>query len=297
MIHQVLIGQTSIPITAVSYNTATYNGGPQTASVASVTPTGASYSTPTPAQTNAGTWSTSITGNGAYRGTVSNNWKIDPLFVTFSYSNTSLTYNGGAQGPTPNPSHGGATFNNSGNTSEVNAGSYTIYSNAYGNYSGSGSSGWTINKANQSTVSISGPSTGYTGSSYNFTASGGNAGNYQFGSSGSGTSNPNNVYFGSAGSYSVTVYREATTNYYQSNTATAYITITDPITCNYYDIYAGWSGEADVPSYTTCAGTGSSYYYDFGDPGNYGQYATTLCARTGTVSTSGGTAANIGSSC
>jgi hypothetical protein len=300
---------------SVAWNTATYNGASQTATVSSTSPASATGTVGT-AQTNAGTYSTSFTGSGNFTGAVSANWTINkasqatvtvsaassmtygtsstwyggggsgtgqmywnvpgyigdtaatsaaittqlnagayytmrfykaadgnynqsnnadqsfyvnPASVTFSYSNTSKTYNGAAQSPTVTPSNGSATYSNGGTTSATNAGSYTITSSASGNYSGSGSSGWSIAKANQGTVSISGSTSGTAGNSYSYTASGGSgSGAYAFGGSGSGSTNPNSVYFGSPGSYSVTVYKATDTNYNQSNTASVGVTIAAP---------------------------------------------------------------------
>ena len=109
-------------------------------------------------------------------------------------------------------------------------------------------------------------------------------------------SRPNSVYFGSAGTFSVTVYREATTNYNQSNTASTNITITTPVTCYYYDLYYGPDGGV-YASYTNCAGGGDFYSFDTFDPGNLGVYAAMICARDGTVSMSNGSSTNTFAGC
>ena len=193
--------------------------------------------------------------------------------LSWTFSGNSFTYNGGAQGPTvTSVTPAWATYNSSGTTSATNAGSYTYTVTATGIWAGSQNYGWTIAKANQSTVSISGPSTGSPGNSYSFTASGGTDGNYVFGGSGSGNTNPNSVYFGSSGSYSVTVYREATTNYNQSNTATANITISSSVSVTAYDGNAscntnGFSCMAY--GYVSAAGSGGggTYEYNFDNTG------------------------------
>lgn len=232
-------------VTAITWTPVTYNGASQTPATASRTPAAATGTVGT-AQTNAGTYSTTFTGTGNYTGTPSANWTINPATVTFSYTNTSKTYNGSSQAPTVTPSNGSATYSNGGTTAATNAGSYTITSAASGNYTGSGSSAWSIAKADQATVSISGATTGTSGNSYSFSAAGGTGtGSYVFGGSGSGSTNPNSVYFGSPGSYSVTVYKASDTNYNQSNTASTSITISNPVEY----IYAGNIGGSNGTSY------------------------------------------------
>ena len=87
----------------------------------------------------------------------------------------------------------------------------------------------TISQAGQSAVTISPTSQTITaGNSITFTASGGSGtGAYTWGgtSGATGTGTTNTVSFPTVGTYTVTVYRAADTNYLQSNTATATVTV------------------------------------------------------------------------
>ncbi len=100
---------------------------------------------------------------GAFVGGIFNSVTVVAIPTSFSFSPTSFTYNGGAQGPGISPSVGGASYSVGGTSSAVNVGSYSVTATATGNYSGSGGPvGWTISAAPTS-FSVSPTSITYTG--------------------------------------------------------------------------------------------------------------------------------------
>ena len=209
----------------------TYNGSYWQPTI-TTTPSGASYSWTSGTHTayNAGNYSFTITAYGNYSGSNTFNWSITAEPVTFSGSPTSFTYNGSAQGPTIASSPSGATFSvTSGTASATTAGNYSVTVTANGNYSGTNTFSWSISQVGQTTVSISPTSPSVTaGGSITFTASGGSgSGAYTWGgtSGATGTGATNSVSFPNVGTYTVTVYRAADSNYSTSNTATATITV------------------------------------------------------------------------
>jgi hypothetical protein len=143
----------------------------------------------------------------------------------------SLTYNGAAQSPgsLSSVTPAGATVTVSA-PAQTNAGTYaTATVTGTGNYYGTLSNvSWTINKANQGTVSISPTSTLVnTGGSAAFTGSGGSTGSYVWGgtSGATGSGSSLNVGFGTAGSYTVTVQDAGNGNFNASNVATSTVTV------------------------------------------------------------------------
>lgn len=123
---------------------------------------GASITFPAP-----GTWYVRAAVNGNYPASGSPNpvaVTVSGIGTSFSPGPTNFTYNGGAQGPSANPSPGGASYDTSGTSSAVDAGSYTVQYDANGSYSGSsGPVGWTISPQ----------SVGFSLSSTSFTYNGG----------------------------------------------------------------------------------------------------------------------------
>jgi hypothetical protein len=199
--------------------------------------------------------------------------------VTYTFSNTSLTYNGRSQGPTITPSPAAATYSTSGTTATAtNAGNYSVTATATGGYTGSATQSWTIAQASQ-TVSISPTSPSITaGSSQTFTATGGQTGTYDWSvspstgvilTSGGGASDSTASYsFASAGSYTVSVYDPGNTNYAQSNTATSAVTVNAPPQSQTITAPAGATITAGGSvSFSTSGGQTGSYNWSIANNG------------------------------
>lgn len=148
----------------------------------------------------------------------------------------------------------------------------------------------TVNKANQSTVSVSPTTQTVTvGQSITFSASGGSgSGAFTWGGDASGTGPSKTVTFNSVGTRTVTVYRASDSNYNQSNTATAIITVikanqpTVTISPTSQTINQGSS-----ITFTATGGAGSGAYAWGGDASGAGTTKTVtfnlLGSRTVTV--------------
>jgi hypothetical protein len=150
-----------------------------------------------------------------------------PIATTFNFNGGPYTYDGAVKTVSVNPNPSGATFAQTGTYAAIGAGTYTATATANGSYMGSTSYNWSIAKANQPGVGIS-PSTQTVnlGQSVTFTASGGTGGgNYLWGGDASGSGSSNTVTFSSAGTRSVTVYRQGDNNYSDSNAAYATINV------------------------------------------------------------------------
>ncbi|HXB02268.1 MAG TPA: RHS repeat-associated core domain-containing protein [Opitutaceae bacterium] len=132
---------------SISPTSFTYNGSAQGPAIAP-SDGNASFSTSeTTSAVAAGSYSVTATATGDYTGSGSTAWTIAPKPVSFTISPTSFTYNGSAQSPVITPSVSGATYSTSGTASATAAGSYSVTVTATGNYTGSGSTAWTIAKA------------------------------------------------------------------------------------------------------------------------------------------------------
>ena len=144
--------------------------------------------------------------------------------ITFTASGGSGTgaYTWGGEGAGTGSSKT-ITFNTVGT---YNVTVYRAASTGY-NASNTASASITVTPAEQATVSITPISqTVAVGSTISFSASGGSGtGAYRWGGDASGTGTSKSVTFGSAGTRTVTVYRAASTNYNESNLATATINV------------------------------------------------------------------------
>ena len=172
----VTVNPATTPLSSVTFQSLTYNGGSQTTSVTGVSPGGATYTNGggTWTATNVGTYSATIAGTGSYSGTASNNWTISAEPTSFALSATSFVYNGSAQGPSIVPTPGGATYISGGTLSATAPGTYTATASANGNYTGTNNSlSWTISKSPQPGVNVTSPAATTYGSGYTATASGG----------------------------------------------------------------------------------------------------------------------------
>lgn len=206
----------------------TYDGTPKFV-VVTPNPGNATHSTAGTSAVNAGNYTAVANGTGAFTGSGSYSWTINPAPVTFTFTGGPFVYDGTTKSVSVTPLPANATYNTSG-MSAMNAGTYTATASATGNYGGTGTYTWTIAKADQtSNVSIS-PETRtiVARSTVTFTASGGSGtGDYVWGGAATGTGTTKSVTFNTPGTYTVTVYRAADGNYNVSNTATATITV-DP---------------------------------------------------------------------
>ena len=156
---------------------------------------------------------------------------VNPGPANFTFSGGPFTYDGGAKSVAVSTDPSGATYSPSGTWSATEAGTYTAMATAYGSYTGSASYTWTIDKSPQDGVGVSPASQTITvGDSINFSASGSSGtGAYIWGGAASGSGSTNNVTFYTAGTWTVTVYRQGDNNYYDSNTATATVTVNNPV--------------------------------------------------------------------
>ncbi len=142
--------------------------------------------------------------------------------ITFTASGGSgtgaYTWGGSASGT---GSSKAVTFNSAGTFS------VTVYRAGDSTYAQSNTATATITVNAGQIVAISPTSASVTvGQSVNFTASGGGGtGDFVWGGDASGTGASKSVTFNTAGNRTVTVYRQASTGYSQSNTATANITV------------------------------------------------------------------------
>jgi hypothetical protein len=118
------------------------------------------------------------------------------IATTFSV-NGPFTYDGSAKTVTITPAPGAATFTSGGTKTATNAGTYTATAAANGNYTGSNNAlNWTINKANQATVTSGGGSVS-VGSSFSAVGAGGSGtGAYLFQIVAGGTAAGGNVTSG-----------------------------------------------------------------------------------------------------
>lgn len=124
-----------------------------------------------------GTYYITATGKGNYTGTVSATYTIGGQGLTsISLSSTSSTYTGSAKSITATVKYNSTTLssgtdytlsytNSSGSTvsSIINAGTYTITATGKGNYSGTVSATYTVNKANLGSITLSASSSTYDG--------------------------------------------------------------------------------------------------------------------------------------
>jgi hypothetical protein len=194
----------------------------------------------TPPSTTSG--SGTDTSGGSTGGTTTPPPPPPPTATTFTI-NGPFTYDGTAKTATITPNPVGATFTSGGTLTATNAGSYVATATASGSYSGSNTNlSWTINKANQGTVVISPATQTITaGSSLTFTASGGSGtGTFVWGGAATGST----VTFATAGTFTVTVYRAGDSNYFQSSTATATITVNAPTSTTYSSTALSWTRSA-----------------------------------------------------
>lgn len=142
--------------------------------------------------------------------------------ITFTASGGSgtgdFTWGGEASGTGSSKS---VTFNTAGTFS------VTVYRATDGTYTQSNTATATISVNAGQTVALSPTSASVTvGQSVTFTASGGGGtGDYVWGGDASGNGTSKSVTFNTAGNRTVTVYRQASSGYAQSNTATSSITV------------------------------------------------------------------------
>lgn len=94
---------------------------------------------------------------------------VRPKAATFALSGTSFGYNGSTQGPSVVATPNDATYSVTGPIAAANGGTYSVTINATGNYSGSNSLTWTINKAPQ-TIAFLNPGTQRAGTSITLAA-------------------------------------------------------------------------------------------------------------------------------
>jgi plastocyanin len=132
----------------------------------------------------------------------------------------------------------------------------------------------------QQSVSVSPASvSAYAGDSVTFTASGGQNG-YQWGGAAGGTGSSNTVYFGSTGTYTVSVYSPAGNGYLQSDTAYASVTV-DPDIQNVS--LTPTSTTVNVGQSVTFNASGSNTGYDWsGAAGGTGSSQTVTFNSAGT---------------
>lgn len=220
----------------------TFNGlSQQPNAVSSVTPAGAPVTVSSSASHSAaGTYTdgiVSLASSANYNaGTLSGlSWVINAIPITAA-TIQSVANNGQAQYPTSVSSvtPSSATVTVSSSSSHTAAGTYNDgVVTGTGNYSGTISGlTWTITPQTQAAVAISPTSTSVLlGQSTTLTASGGSGtGAYSFTNNGnvvssSTTSTTDTVTFGNTGSSSVNVYKAGDSNFSQSNTASASVTI------------------------------------------------------------------------
>ncbi len=106
---------------------------------------------------NAGTAAVIITGTGEYSGTVVKNYTIEPKEITpvVTLAETSYTYDGTAKKPAATVKDGAVTLTKNVDytvsypSGRINAGKYTVTVKLKGNYAGTGTASFTINKAPQ----------------------------------------------------------------------------------------------------------------------------------------------------
>lgn len=175
-------------------------------------------------QTTASSQNASVTVNSAFTpsysgGSGTGGWQ----FVVGGYTNWDDTTPGTLLPPSNTQSN---------SWTPTAAGTYSFWVRKIGdnNYYASNIAGpytLTVNKANQSTVSVSPSHTSKKmGENQTFNASGGSgSGAYTWGGDASGTGSSQNVTFNTTGVRNVTVYRAGDSNYNQSNTATASIVV------------------------------------------------------------------------
>ena len=163
--------------TAVQNGTLTYDGTAQTPTFTvthgNTTLTADDYDVTVTAQTNAGSYTATITGKGNYSGTIADvAWEILPANIDVpSMTYAPLTYNGAEQAPVFTIKLGNATLTADDYdvtvTAQTNAGSYTATITGKGNYRGTISNvTWSIGKA---TPTVTAP-TAKTGLVYTGTA-------------------------------------------------------------------------------------------------------------------------------
>ena len=167
----------NIDDTSMTYAPLTYNGAEQTPvftiKLGNATLTADDYDVTVTAQTNAGSYTATITGKGNYSGTIADvAWEILPANIDdTSMTYAPLTYNGAEQTPVFTIKLGNATLTADDYdvtvTAQTNAGSYTATITGKGNYRGTISNvTWSIGKA---TPSVTAP-TANTGLVYKGTA-------------------------------------------------------------------------------------------------------------------------------
>ena len=146
-------------LTISSIAAVTYNGSAQTPTVTvkdgiTTLTSGTDYTVSYSNNTNAGTATVTITGMGNYTGTKTANFTINPKNasnLTIS-SIAAVTYNGSAQTPSVTVKDGSTTLTNGTHytvaySNNTNAGTATVTVTGKGNYTGTKSANFTINKA------------------------------------------------------------------------------------------------------------------------------------------------------
>jgi uncharacterized protein YaiE (UPF0345 family) len=177
----------------------------------------------------AGNYPISASANGNFSGSGNATLVItNPTPTTFSISPTTFIYNGQPQGPSIVPAPGNATFNDAGNATATVVGNYTVSATAYGAFSGSAASNWSITPK-PVTFTIGGVTAGSVTTTYDATpkaisvTASDSAATYTITYAGVGSTSygPSATAPTSAGTYSATV--QGTGNY--SGSATVSLTI------------------------------------------------------------------------
>ena len=192
------------------------------------------------------------------------NWEIVGASIadaTVELSETTFTYNGSAQQPTVTVKLGDKILTENTDYTvdysdkSINAGEYTVTVTGTGNYSGTVTATYTINKADQAALSITSNGPATYGQNYTLTTSGGSGdGAVIFtvtDETGAATVNDNILTPTKAGSVTVTATKAGDNNYNDGTSVSATITINkgtyDGTTTATGSVLANWPGEVELP--------------------------------------------------
>lgn len=212
-------------------------------------PAGSGYS-----QSNTATATISVTAAGQ-------SVSLTPASATvYAGQSVSFTASGGQNGYIWGGAAGGSGASQTLTFPNVGTYSVTVYSPAGGIYGVSNTASATVSvlPVAQNVSLAPTAATIYAGQAVAFTAGGGSEG-YVWGGSASGTGSTQNVSFGSAGTYTVTVYSPAGGNFAQSNTASASVSVANRPTAAISAVPSALTlgqSSAITASYTTDSGHG-----------------------------------------
>jgi len=210
---------------------------------------------------------------------VSQTFTVNPEPTTFTWSGgPTFTYDGTSKSVTATPSPSEATYTQGGTWSATGAGSYTATATATGNYTGSSSYSWTINKADQSITFVN-PGTQVYGTplTLSSTASSGLPVSYAV-TSGSATVSNNVVTFTGIGSVTITASQAGDSNYNAATAVAQTFTVNPkPVSFTFTNTSFVYTGSAQGP---TINNTDNATYSTSGTPSatNAGSYSFTVTA-------------------